>query len=141
MAHPKGSIVYNPGGRFCVPRHYVSQLFLHIESHLTYSISVDEITFLYSPIPLYRAYLKFKDEFWNFSSNAYTLDFIVEWNYQTSFPGDAETTFFLGVAYSYDAGNCRHSIDLTTVLPSLDSVTPLPPPSNATWIPLDEGCP
>jgi len=137
MTHPKGSIVYAPSPKFNIPRAYVSELFLHIEGNLTYTVSGSEITFLYAPIPLYRAYLKFQDKFWNATSNMFTLDWIVEWNYQTSFPGDTETTFFLGVAYNYDAFNNRVAIDLTTVSPSLHSRYSLPPFPTEYWTPLD----
>lgn len=137
MPHPKGSIVYAPSDKFSFPRAYVSELQFHIESHLTYSVSGSEITFLYSPIPAYRAYLKFQDEFWYGATNSFTLDWIVEWNYQTNFPGDVETTFFLGVAYAFDPTNGRSSIDLTTVSPSLDSKLQLPPYPRASWTPLD----
>jgi len=136
MPHPKGSIVYAPHPTFSFPRAYVPQLLLHIEANLTYSVSGSEITFLYAPLPLYRAYLKFEDEFWYASSNSFTLDWIVEWNYQTNFPGDTETTFFLGVAYNYDVDNLAPSIDLTTVSPSLDSRYTLPTYPRPYWTPL-----
>jgi len=136
MTHPKGSIVYAPHSTFSFPRAYMDELFLHIESHLTYSVSGSEITFQYSPLPLYRAYLKFRDEFWYAATNSFTLDWIVEWNYQTDFPGGTETTFFLGVAFNYDASLLSRAIDLTTVSPSLDSRISLPPYPRPYWTPL-----
>jgi hypothetical protein len=137
MPHPKGSIVYAPSNKFAFPRAYISQLLLHIAPTLTYTVSSGEITFLYSPIPDYRAYLKFKDEFWQSTSNSFTLDWIVEWNYQTFFPGGDETTFFLGVAYNFDSSNNKASIDLTTIDPTLHSTIPLPPYPRPYWTPLD----
>jgi hypothetical protein len=136
MTHPKGSIVYAPHENFSFPRAYVSEIFLHIESHLTYVVAGDEIVFQYSPIPLYRAYLKFRDEFWYAATNSFTLDWIVEWNYQTNFSGDTETTFFLGVAFNYDIAQKRRSIDITTVSPSLDSRILLPAYPRPYWLPI-----
>jgi hypothetical protein len=133
VTHPKGSIVYTPQGQFNFNRSYVSEVLLHLESHLSYTVSGNEFTFLYSPAPTYRAFLKFRDEFWDWSSNTYSLDFVVEWNYQINFPGDTETTFFLGVAWNYDVTTHKFAIDITTVLPSLHSHYDLPPPTQVTW--------
>lgn len=138
MTHPKGSIVYAPKAKFSLPRAYTSELLFHIESHLSYTVSGSEITFLYSLIPAYRAYLKFQDNFWYGQSNSFTLDYIVEWNYQTNFPGGPETSFFLGVAYFFDPAVNRVAIDLTTISPSLHSRYILPPYPKPYWTPLDQ---
>lgn len=133
MSHPKGSITYFPSARFSLNRSYVSELSFHLESHLTYTWAGNEITFLYSPIPTYRAYLKFRDEFVAYSSNTYTLDFIVEWNYETYYTGGPEGTFYLQLGYKYNPVTKRHGIDLTTVSPSLNSTLLLPSPTSPAW--------
>lgn len=134
MPHPTGILTYTPTGQFNLPRSYVPELHLYIESHLTYSLVGNEIQFLYSLAPTYRAFLKIRDVFWNWSSNTYSLDHIVEWAYQTNFTGDTETSFALHVAYEFNTARKAPAIRLQTISPALNSWIQLPQRNVPYWL-------
>jgi hypothetical protein len=117
----------------------VSAIRFYQASGVAWTLVGDEIQFTYTPIPLYRAFLHFKTPFWAWSSNVYSLDWIVDYAYQTFFPGDTETSFYLALGYGYDSAVRRHVLEVRGVSPAVVSYLPLPPSPTDYWMPRDPG--
>ena len=132
---PVGVGTYFPNGKFAFPRSYLSQFILGINTPVTQ----DGRTFTFVDgfgTSIYT--IRFKAEFWDWSSNRYTLDWIIEDAYYQSYPiPGAPVTFPFYFAYYFAPTD-----DLPSVifLPyGVDFPTrffyPLPPPPPDYWNP------
>lgn len=134
-SHPKGTITYLPIPEWSFTRAYVGELWLQLHPDLGHTISGSEVTFTYSPIPGYLAYLKFKDNFWEWSSNHFTLDYIVEWNYEVVFPGGPEATYFLTITHAWSPTTGKYAIIARTAVPTNNYHYALPSRDAPYWTP------
>jgi len=135
MTHPTGNLVFSQGGAFTVPRSYLNDVIWDAEIHLGFTQTDSLWTLTYSPLPLYRAYVKIRDEFWNWSSNAYTLDHIIEYCYEQLSPSDPETDALLFVFVDYNATIKRPALWFRTVAPGQELHYSLPPRTAPYWTP------
>jgi len=135
MTHPRGALTYAPSPNFVLQRSYFDDVRWDAESHLGFTQSGSLFTLTYSPLPLYRAYVKFDDRFWNWSSNTYTLDFIIEYCYEQLSPSDPETDAGLTVALEFDTNIKRFAVVLRTVSPSVNHYYDLPARNQPYWRP------
>jgi len=136
----KGTQVFPvQSGRFAFPRSYLSQLWLALESHLTFTQTDNVIEFLYSPIPSYRAWFVLHPHFWAWSSNGYTLDFVLQYAYDKVDPMSPESPVFASIKYLRDEDTGRGTLYIATVAPSNNFKILLPPQDQPYWSPDPEG--
>lgn len=93
-------------------------------------------TMLYSPVPAFRGYVKFIDEWWDWSSNVYSLDFLVEYNYYINFSGDTEKVLPIQLGWASAAQTLRPSINIVFALGTVIVPFDMPPQPSSYWLPL-----
>lgn len=102
MPAPGGT--FFPNGRFTMPRSYVGAFVLNVTAPVTQADNAIEFT---DPLnPLVHFHIKIDRRFWDWSSNTWTLDHIVEesWYYVLPSPTTAPMPFSLSYfTYSTNA--------------------------------------
>ena len=135
MVHPAGNITYDPQADYTFPRSYIQYLRWTIESNLVYTQTGSLFTFQYTPLPSLRAYVKLRDDFWQWSSASWHLNTVVEYAYEKVNPGAPETDVTLTVRFRYSPDLLRHELQIDTVFPFLLSYVQLPPRDRPYWLP------
>lgn len=126
-------------GRFSFPRSYFSQLWLALEGNLTFTQTDNVIHFLYPPIPGYEAWFVFAPNFWEWSSNKFTLDYVLQYAYEKVTPMSPETPVTASLKYLRDETTGRNTLYVATIGPSNNVKILLPPPNQPYWCPDPEG--
>jgi len=93
MPAPGGT--FNPNGRFTMPRSYIAAFVLNVDAPVT---QTDNVIEFYDPFnPLVNFHIKIDGRFWDWSSNSWSLDWIIEesWYYVLPSPTTAVMPFTL----------------------------------------------
>lgn len=133
MPHPPGSMTYIPRGKYYFPRSYVTMLKVHTNHVNIPSYADGLITWVHSPLDSVTGYTKLKDNFIAWSSNTYTLDYLVEWWYFTIAPSPTEYEWGGELSVSWDDTVKRTCLVVATVAADTDYYFPLPSPTGPYW--------
>lgn len=136
MTHPKGAITFPQGGRYASPRSYIRYLHVFSNNDNTPFLSGSEITFHSLAFPSFREYVKLQDEWFNWSSNCYTLDFIPEWWYYQFNPTDPETPYggVVKVEFYPPVNDVVLTIQIDS--PNTHHIFDIPPAPPTYWLPM-----
>lgn len=130
-----GSVTFIPNARFAFPRSYVDQIridnlytpFTHVRGFYTSTISA---------FPGNHAYLMIRDKFWDWSSNNFTLDYIVTQAYSVNDATLVEAPTNITVRYRPASPSLPSAIEITVTgfgAGLLDGG--LPPRNVPYWLP------
>lgn len=136
--HPSGSISYVPSGRFNFPRSYIYDIRVYVQHTVSHAYFADNIiTVDYTPVPAFLATIKLRRNVYDWSSNCYTLDYLIEENWYVISAGGTEFVLPLQVGYASAVQSIRPAVNIvldlgvdiyTQTLPSQPSSYWLPPP-------------
>jgi len=125
--------------RFEVTRAYVSEFWLALYSTVTY-VQTDNVFYMTSPVyPDYQGWIVMNPNFWQWSSNHYTLDHMVQYAYKKDTPSSPEESIGIRILYYYDRDLGRKAIYVSTVPPEVNYKLLLPEATRPYWCPNGEG--
>lgn len=135
MTHPPGNIYFGQSANFTFPRSYIQEMKFDFAPGLTWTLSGNEFTLYYSPLPLYRAYIKFQDAWWDWSSHAWPMRHIVEWCYEVVNPGDPEINGTIVLTYIRGSQPGRFALEVDTLVRGTVSWPDIPQRDQPYWQP------
>lgn len=138
MTHPHGIVSYVPSGKFWLPRSYAIKLQVHTNHVNVPSYSDGLITWVHSPLDAVTGYTKIKDVFIPWSSNTYSLDFLVEWWYYTISPSPIEYEWGGELSFAWNPGEECNCLIVATESADTDYFFDLPPSPTDYWPNLPE---
>jgi hypothetical protein len=127
---------YIPSPRYNFPRSYIKGFALFWLPGLTVLAAGNPFIFEEHTYGGYHLHLKFRDNFWDWNSNRYTLDYIVEDYYQTP-PGSStpETVGLLNVTQTLNIDHPSTHIFFQQAFGSETLWFDLPPAPPSYWLP------
>ncbi len=133
MTHPAGVVSFVPRGKFNFPRSYVNHIKIHTNHVNVPSYADGLITWVHSPLDAVTGYTKIKDVFIPWTSNTYSLDFLVEWWYYVIAPSPTEFEWGGELSFAYDALINDNCLIVATEAADTDYYFPLPPSPTDYW--------
>jgi hypothetical protein len=133
MTHPHGIMTFVPGGQFNFPRSYVTKLKVSTNHVNVPSYADGLITWVHSPLDAVIAYTKLKDAFLPWSSNTYSLDWLVEYWYYQILPSPVEFEWGGSVRYAFDVTNECACVVIATEAADTDYFYDLAPAPTGYW--------
>lgn len=133
MPHPAGIVTYVPQGKFWFPRSYVTKLKIHT-NHVNVPTYTDGIiTWTHSPPDSVIGFTKIKDVFIPWTSNTYSLDFLVEYWYYQILPSPTEFEWGGELSFAYDSVVQANCLIVATESADTDYYYDLEPPPLPYW--------
>lgn len=133
MAHPHGIVTCLPQNQWRFPRSYITKLKVHTNHVNVPSYADGLITWVHSPPDSVIAYTKLKDVFIPWSSNTYSLDFLVEWWYFQILPDPTEFEWGGELSVSWDDTVKRTCLIIATAAADTDYYFDIPPAPPTYW--------
>lgn len=133
MTHPPGIISYVPQGKFWFPRSYVTTLKVHTNHVNSVSYADGLITWGHVPPDAVSGQTKIRDQIIPWSSNTYSLDFVVEWWFYVINPDPHEYEWGGEVSFAWDGTVKEHCLIVATESGDTDYYFPLPPAPDNYW--------
>lgn len=134
MPHPAGIITYVPNDTFRVPRGYVNKLWVHT-NHVNVPHFADNlITWTHDPPDTVLGYTKLRDRFCDWTSNAYALNYLVEWWYYTIGTGGPEYEWGGELSFAYSPAQKVNCLVVATAAADRDYYFTLPPAPSDYWL-------
>lgn len=133
MPHPPGLITYVPQAKFYFARPYITKLKVHT-NHVNVPMYSDGlITWTHSPPDAVIGYTKLRDRCVTWSSNTYSLDFLVEWWYYVITPSPIEYEWGGELSYAWDDSIKRTCLVVATAAADVDYYFDIPPAPSTYW--------
>ena len=133
MSHPAGIISYVPQAKAWFPRSYITMLKVHTNHVNVPSFSDGLITWVHSPLDAVTGYTKIRDNVYDWNSNVYSLDFVVEYWYYTISPSPTEFEWGGEISIAWDDAVKHTCLVVATVSADVDYYFPLPSPTVPYW--------
>jgi len=133
MPHPAGSISYVPQAKAWFPRSYITTLKVHTNHVNVPSFADGLITWVHSPLDAVTGYTKIRDNVYDWNSNVYSLDFVVEYWYYVISPSPVEFEWGGEISITWDNTVKRTCLVVATVAADTDYYFPLPSPTAPYW--------
>jgi hypothetical protein len=133
MTHPTGFVSYIPQGKFWFPRSYITKLKVHTNHVNSVSYSDGLITWGHVPPDAVSGQTKIKDQIIPWTSNTYSLDFVVEWWFYVISPDPTEVPWGGEVSFAYDPAAEAHCLIVATEAGDTDYYFDLPPSPTDYW--------
>ena len=133
MAHPHGIISYVPQSQFRFTRSYITKLKVHTNHVNVPSYADGLITWVHSPLDAVIGYTKLKDNVVAWSSNTYSLDYLVEYWYYVITPSPTEYEWGGELSYSWDDTVKHTCLVVATVAADVDYYFDIPPAPPDYW--------
>jgi hypothetical protein len=134
MTHPHGVMTYVPGGRFAFPRSYITQLRIATNHVNVPSYADGLITWRHEPPDAVTGETKLKDVLIPWNSNAYTLDFVVEWWFFKIAPSPVEIEWGGEVSFEWNPTVKAHCLVIATAAADMNYFYPLAPAPSDYWL-------
>jgi hypothetical protein len=83
MTLPRGGFTYGQRGQFAFNRAWLWGVDIYANHDHVPSMVAGRITYHSTAHPTYYGFIKVRDNVWGWSSNAYTMDYLIEYNYYT----------------------------------------------------------
>ena len=133
MPHPAGIISYVPQAKAWFPRSYITMLKVHTNHVNVPSFADGLITWVHSPLDAVTGYTKIRDNVYDWNSNVYSLDFVVEYWYYTISPSPTEFEWGGEISITWDDTVKHTCLVVATVSADVDYYFPLPSPTVPYW--------
>jgi len=133
MPHPAGIISYVPQAKAWFPRSYITMLKVHTNHVNVPSFADGLITWVHSPLDAVTGYTKIRDNVYDWNSNGYSLDFVVEYWYYTISPSPTEFEWGGEISITWDDTVKHTCLVVATVSADVDYYFPLPSPTVPYW--------
>ncbi len=133
MTHPPGIISYVPGGKFWFPRSYFTLLKVHTNHVNSVTYADGLITWGHVPPDAVIGYTKIRDQIIPWTSNTYSLDFVVEWWYYMILPSPTEYEWGGEVSYAFDPVVKQQCLIIATEAGDTDYYFEVPPAPPDYW--------
>ena len=133
MPHPAGIISYVPQAKAWFPRSYITMLKVHTNHVNVPSFADGLITWVHSPLDAVTGYTKIRDNVYDWNSNVYSLDFVVEYWYYTISPSPTEFEWGGEISITWDDAVKHTCLVVATVSADVDYYFPLPSPTVPYW--------
>jgi len=133
MTHPHGIITYVPSGQLNLPRSYLTMLKVHTNHVNVPDYNDGVITWTHSPPDSVIGYTKLKDNFVTWSSNVYSLDYMVEYWYYKILPSPTEYEWGGELSIAWDQTVQRMCLVVATTSADTDYYFGLPPAPPYYW--------
>jgi len=130
------TIIYNPSGQFNLPRSYVFDIRVYVQHTLSHAYMTDNIiTVDYSPVPNFLAVIVLAPNFMPWSSNSYSLDYIIQDSYYRINPDPTHIPLDIQVGWASSSQTLRSAINIVLDL-GVDIFTfPLAAAPPGYWLP------
>lgn len=101
-----GTGTFYPGGRFAFPRSYIYGIWLSFNNTASVNWTDNRVTFSDSGGVVTGA-IRFVPEFWSWSSNRYTMDYLIDESWYAIAPDPTEVPLPFALIYYIDPLNGR----------------------------------
>jgi hypothetical protein len=133
MTHPHGIVTCLPQNQFRFTRAYITMLKVHTNSINVPHFSGYEITWQHNPPDTVLGHTGFKHNFIDWSSNTYSLDYLVEFWYFTVGIGGPEIEWGGELSIAWDNTVKRTCLVVATTAADTDYYFDLPPAPPTYW--------
>jgi hypothetical protein len=133
MPHPAGIISYVPQAKFWFPRSYVTFLKVHTNHVNSVSYSDGLITWGHIPPDAVSGQTKIRDQIIPWSSNTYSLSYVVEWWFYVISPSPIEIEWGGEVSFAYDDFIQADCLIIATEAGDTDYYYALPAAPDGYW--------
>lgn len=135
MSDPHGIVVCNPANQFNFPRSYVTKLKVFTNHVNSVNYSGGLITWGHIPPDAVDGQTKLKDNFIAWSSNVYSLDYLVEWWWFRINPDPTKIEWGGECNFKWDATLKTNVIEIATAAADTVYYYDLPPSPPSYWLP------
>jgi len=133
MTHPPGIMTFVPQAKFWFPRSYAEKLWIHTNSVNVPHLVDGEIIWTHSPPDSVLGFTKIKANVFEWTSNTYSLDYVVEWWYYTIGTGGPEFEWGGEVSFAWSPAVKKNCLVIATVAADTDYYFDLPAPDFPYW--------
>jgi len=134
MTHPPGVMTFVPGGQFNFPRSYASFIKVHTNHVNVPSYADGLISWRHEPPDTVTGETKIKDVVIPWSSNTYSLDWLVEWWFFKISPSPTEIEWGGEVSFDWDDVVKANCIIIATAAADTDYYYPLEAAPTGYWL-------